>query len=749
MNDQFIYKSLKRKITQLCLGLLCIIVAFIEQNYNIPYLSSPLSHLNGLIYDALINSTMHDVPHGVNVVVIDIDDESVEQEGRWPWPRDKMARLLGQLKKAGVLVVAMDIVMSQPDTNYALALKERLPQLFPRNSDVIKKIDRLMNSMLPKFDTDLDFIRALKQNDVVLGYLFQADPDIKIGVIPPPLRNEKSELIDSSNLIIPSFKGYNGCLKQLFDAAASSGFVSSIPDDDGILRSGLLVAEFQHQLYASLTLATVMRYLMVNTVELVSYHDLGFESLKGLKVGGIFIPTNKKGQILIPFFGMPGTVVYYSATDVIQGHLHDNQLAGSIAIIGSTMVLLSDLHPSPVSEAFPGVETTANMVSAILSQQLYSTFHWYSWQGLLSLAILGVLTAVLFAFLGPIALILAYVFFIFSLSLFISFVFIYHHLYIDITAILLMGTLQATINFVSSFQLERRQKNKIRSLFAQYVAPDYVKQLTDFPERYNMEGEIRNMTVFFADIRHFTSLSETLNATEVKLLLNMVFTPMTEIILAHYGTIDKYVGDMVMAFWGAPIEDLQHATHGIETALMIKKSLVEINQQLADKNIPTINMGMGISTGPMNVGDMGSTFRRAYTVIGDVVNIGARLQELTKFYKVSILTSEITRIDQDLFIWKFIDNVVLRGRHEAINIYEPLGYAKDLTSLLKQELTAYEEALDVYFTRDWLKAQIAFNALVASYPSSHLYQLYAVRITEQINQPTLPDWDGNYIHAIN
>lgn len=747
MKHQTIYRALRRKITQITLGFVFVLLVFIMQHHEVPFLTTPLNDLNGLIYDGLVKLNMHALPQRVKVVVIDIDDVSIQQEGRWPWPRNKLAILLDNLKKAGALVVALDIVMSEPEINYAQGLIERLPEILGPNSDITKKILPLLNDIAPQFDNDTDFASVLKKNEVVLGYLFQHDPAIKVGLIAPPLLNKKSELIDTSDLLVHQFTGYNGSLEQFFNASPDSGFVTSIPDQDGILRHGLLVAGFNQHLYAGLALATVMRYLIDDSIELVTYQHEKKQWLRGIKVGGIFIPTNRVGQVLIPFYGPPGTMDYYSASDVMSGRLQDNELAGAIAVVGSTMVLLADLHPSPASDVFPGVEMNANIISGILSQQLDDIFHWHTWPGILLFIGLGLLMNFLFAFLGPISLIIIYLLLL-SLGWIIELLmFVYYYRYIDLTAIFFIGTLLAILHFVASFQLERRQKNKIRSLFAQYVAPDYVKQLTEFPELYNMDGEERNMTVFFADIRNFTTLSEPLSATEVKLFLNTVFTPMTEIIFAHHGTIDKYVGDMVVAFWGAPIDDNQHATHAIETALVIQNNLRQINQQLKDKKLPSVKIGMGLSTGLMNVGDMGSAFRRSYTVLGDVVNVGSRLQELTKFYQVNILVGERTRSHQDDFIWQYIDKVSVKGRHEVLSIYEPLGYYKDATALIHEELKAYEQALASYFKQDWLQAKALFDALVTCYPSKYLYQLYATRIVDLMSHPTELNWDGSYIHT--
>lgn len=739
--------KLQQKKLPLFLCFLCLISAGFIQNHRPSYLNNLLGLINGIQYDTVIKYDQHEPPQRVRVVVVNIDNRSIEKEGRWPWPRNKLALLENNLKKAGVVVVAYDIVMAQAEVNYALGLKKALTRLPSEDKALAQQMGLLLDKVAKFVDNNQSFADAIKQSEVVLGYLFDQESSLKIGMLPSPLVNEKQVSIDASQLATYHFTGYEGSLKELLEAAPHSGFVSAIYDSDDVLRHDLLVAAYHHKLYASLALSTVMRYLMANGIELKTYANAGVQKIKGIYVGGVFIPTNPKGQVLIPYYGPPGTMEYYSASDVIEGHLSANQLAGAIAVVGSTMLVMSDLHPSPLYDEFPGVEVNANVISGILSQQMVAEYDWQTRRGAFILVLLGLFPAILFAFLGPILLPIAYVFLIFALWLSSLLLFIHQKIYIDWSLFFLLLTTQATVNFVCSFYDERRQKNRIRHLFGQYVPPSHIKQLTASPKTYNMDGESRNMTVFFADIRDFTSISASLDAIGVKHLLNTIFTPITDIIFKHQGTIDKYVGDMIVAFWGAPLEDSQHPRHAVEAALAIKQHLPIINQQLQEINLPSVKLGMGLCTGLMNVGDMGSTFRRAYTVLGDTVNLASRLQSLTKFYQVNILTNEATRSNQEDLIWQLIDKVVVKGSKEVVTIYEPLGYRKEITPALSTELQEYESALYAYYQQDWEAARDRFEALCASYPKRYLYKMYAVRIAEKRNEPKLPDWDGAFIHT--
>ncbi|MFI4918541.1 MAG: CHASE2 domain-containing protein [Legionellales bacterium] len=706
-----------------------------------------LVRVGGVIYDTMSKHNMRTPNQQARVVIIDIDDKSIDTEGRWPWPRDKFVLLLEQLKKAGVIVAALDIVMSQAEINSAQRLKDKLTtSTSPEGKQLANELIPLLEKVSTSLDSDHALANELRQNDVALGYLFHQDPLVKIGMIAAPLKNEHAQVIDASKLDVYQFKGYNGTLKVLFDAAPHSGFVSNIPDEDGIIRHGIVIAGFEHHLYSSLALSTVMHYLLADTIELKTHVVAGKNVLYGVLVGGMFVPTNEKGQMLIPYWGPPGTIDYYSATDVMKGKLSHNELADSIAIVGSTMVLLADWHPAPVANSFPGVEMNANIISGILSQNIMTQYYWNTVHGLSIIGVIGLCSSLLFLFLGPISLVIAYLLFTTSLLLSNFWLFVHHNIYVDVTIIFFIITLQATINFIASFRLEQNQKNQIKKLFGQYVPASYVKQLIEVPESCNMEGETREMTVFFTDVRDFTTISESLNANGVKQLLNTLFTPITDIIFSHQGTIDKYVGDMVVAFWGAPLNDPYHATHGIGAALTIQKKLTLINEQLRQKNLPAVSIGMGLATGLMNVGDMGSAFRRSYTVLGDTVNLGSRLESLTKFYHVDILVSEETRLNQTDFIWQRIDKVAVKGRSTAITIYEPLARRDELPTDVMNALNEYEQGLDWYYKQEWLKAKEIFDRLIEAYPSKYIYQLYSTRIIERMNQPIDPDWNGTFMH---
>jgi len=739
---QYFPKVSKPQWVAICLGLLCTLLLLLTEFFHVPFASAGLQNLDHQIYDEIINLNLHPHNPSPRVVIIDIDEASIQKEGRWPWRRDRMADLLVKLKEDGVVTIGLDIVMSEEEINYALGLEAKLKQInkVPTSADTV--LFKTLNKIAPQVDSDQTLAQTLLAHNVVLGFLFHNDLDIKRGKLPKPLADNEGRPLDSKTFSAMQFKSYNGSIGLLVDAAEQAGFVTNLPDNDGAIRKALLIANFQDKLYPSMALATAMNYLLVNNVELVKNKG----KLIGIRLDGTFIPTNDRGQILAPYWGGPGTLNYYSATDVLQGKVAAKDLQGTIAIIGSTITLLADLHETPVSLVFPGVELVGNIVQAIVSQQVCVEYDWHTLEGSLIILCIGFLFAVIFPFLNVnLAILFTLLAILAGLGASVFF-FVEHRLYIPSALLIVLITLQAIVNYAYSFVQERRQRKHISHLFGQYVPEDYLKELIAFPDHFSMDGQTRNMTVLFADIRNFTNLSENLDATGVKRLLNTFFTPITEIIFKNRGTIDKYVGDMIVAFWGAPIEDEEHAKHAIITALAIFKNMDAINLLMTTNNLPAVQIGVGLGSGLMNVGDMGSEFRRAYTVLGDTVNLASRLQDLTKFYKVNILVNDVARAGQNDFLWQAVDKVTVKGRKTALTIYQPLGLIAESSSEQINEIEHYHSALETYYAMNWELAAELFNSLNQSHPETYLYQLYLERISTFKLNPPPADWDGVYVH---
>jgi adenylate cyclase len=737
----------KNKIIQIILGLICLLLILISLDFPKLPVNVIFDDMDGFFYDTMLGMSMKEKPQSAHVVIIDVDDYSVQQEGSWPWTRDKLVTLINDLKEAGVVIIAFDVLFSNPEANYALRLKKKIqntPQLLQNAASTQLLLLPILDSLAPKVDDDLAFANTLKNSEVALGFLFHQDAHIQIGKIPAPLSIQNFEQLPGSRLKLYNFKGYNGILPMFHEADPKAGFFSNVPDSDGVIRHGLMIGNFNDKTYASFSLSIVMRYLMADTVTYLPASIKKGRYHRGLDVSGVFIPIDKQGQILLPYFGLPHTIDTFSAADILNKKVPAAALSGSIAIVGSTMIALGDLHESPIAQNFPGVEMVANMVLGILSKQLSSEYKLDSGSGLKILVPVGAIYALLLPYLGPIAMAITYLVSVIVLFMLDFWLLAYFNIYVSVSHFLILLSAQSLIAFSYNFVLERRQKNKINNLFGQYLPPSHIQKLLTTPESIAIDGEARDMTVFFADIRSFTTISESLTAREVKKMLNVFFTPVTELIFKHKGTIDKYVGDMVIAFWGAPSIDKDHAFHGISAALDIQKNLADINLKLQSMELPALSIGMGLSTGIMDVGDMGSEFRRSYTVLGDAVNLGSRLQDLTKFYGVSILVSEATRDQQNAFFWYPIDKVMVKGRQNALMIYTPISLYEDATDAMKDELAAYEQALSVYQQQNWAEALTLFKQLIANFPAKKIYAIYASRSETFLTQPP-EHWEGVFV----
>jgi adenylate cyclase len=435
-----------------------------------------------------------------------------------------------------------------------------------------------------------------------------------------------------------------------------------------------------------------------------------------------------------------------SATDVIKGIAPLDVLNGTVVYIGSTAPGLQDIRSTPVSNVFPGVEVHANFLSGVLDGRVMNDHPQYrngaetillllvsilvTWVAIRKSVITGTLVTIgtgLAILFGNLTL-WKYGQVVFPLApplMFLLTLFVLHSLY--------------------GFFVESRGKRHLSRMFSQYIPPELVEEMDTRKETASMESESRELTVMFSDVRDFTSISEALQPKDLSQLMNEYLTPMTRVIHTHRGTIDKYMGDAIMAFWGAPLHYSEHAKYAVETALEMVKTLVEINKVFKAKGWPELRIGIGLTTGVMSVGDMGSEFRRAYTVMGDAVNLGSRLEGLTKEYKVPIICSEMTRDAVPDYACLELDRVRVKGKEKPVAIYEPLGHKDTVDKNVKTLLTRHKQALTLYRNQDWDNAEREFFALQQANPGKALYAMYLDRITYFKNHPPGAGWDGVFV----
>jgi adenylate cyclase len=675
----------------------------------------------------------------VKVVIVDIDERSLTEHGRWPWSRAKVAVLVERLIQAGAAVVAFDVMFSEPEINPAL----EVAAFFEKKGDGSPALVAELTRFKERFDRDRMFAEVLSGKEVLLGYTFQPREPQRIGMLPQPLVVTNHQVLHQSSL--PAMRGYTANLPIFVQSALGSGFFSLIPDLDGVVRRAPLVARYNDQLFSSLALETLRHFLLADSVRLHTSQINGLETVEAVELSGFAsIPTDADGQMIVPYLGATGSFPYISASAVLAGTVPVSQMEGAIVLVGTTAPGLFDLRSTPVQSVYPGVEIQANLIDAILGKRFLVQPAWGQGADFVVMVVVGLALALALPFFAPMwqmlwTLVVAAALVLGNLALWKQ------GLVLSLAMPLILTALLATCNLAYGFLVESRSRRQLKGMFGQYVPPQIVQEMSENPQKYSFEGETRELSVLFADIRGFTTLSEALTAADLKKLLNRYFTPMTQIIFETRGTIDKYVGDMIMAFWGAPVPDEHHAVQAIEAALRMLKETERLQRDFSNEGLPRIAIGIGINTGLMNVGDMGSEFRRAYTVLGDAVNLGSRLEGTTKYYGVGLVVGETTRAAAgEAFVFRELDLVRVKGKVQAIRVYEPVCRSSEADEALQQELADYHRFLADFRARHWEEARAGFSRLREFAPDLRLYGIYLERIAALAADDPGEGWDGVY-----
>lgn len=673
------------------------------------------------------------------IAIVDIDDKSLEIEGHWPWPRNKIAALVDQLHKQGAVVIAFDMFFSEKERNLADEVIAKIDTEHPENTVVVD----YLKQQAPLFDYDLKLANSLKSANAVLaiGFLKRAHSQNQL---PEPLFKISDELNKQLNLF--KAKGFIASIPTLQTAAGHGGFINIFSDTDGIFRHAPLIIEHNSDIYASLALQAVLSYLGT-PIELIAPKYGESQELEGIRVGKTIVPIDIKGQALIPFIGKSYTFPYLSATDVLNGKIPDASIYGKIIFIGTSATGMGDLKPTAIENPYPGVEIQASMASGILEDEYSYKPAWTYGANLVLTILFGIISSIAFPFMGPRSLGVVVVVVPVTLLLINNWIWEQTGLILSFLIPVFLVSLSAVLNILYGYLFESRKREQLKEMFGQYVPSKHIDEMLQTSSEFGLRGDDRDMSVLFADIRGFTTISEGLTARQLVELLNTYFTPMTEIIFNNRGTIDKYVGDLIMAFWGAPLPDKNHAHDAIESALSMQEKLTDLAETLKEKNWPNIQLGIGINSGTMSVGDMGSQFRRNYTVLGDNVNLASRIESLTKFYGAHIMVGESTQQGQEDFIFRKLDRVRVKGKKQGIEIYEVLGRKSQLTPELDAEIKQYHKGLDAYFAQKWDESYTIMSELHKQHPDAKIYSLYMERINEFKEHPVPADWDGVYVHT--
>jgi adenylate cyclase len=469
----------------------------------------------------------------------------------------------------------------------------------------------------------------------------------------------------------------------------------------------------------------------------------GYTGLEWLQVGPLAIPVDETASALIPYRGRKGSFAYVSLADVLADRVPPERLKGKIALVGTTAPGLLDLRSTPVDNVYPGVEVHANLIAGMLDRNIKLKPPYMLGAEVVLLLVGGATLSLLIPMLAPLWATLATLAGMLAITGLNVAIWTEADMVLPLAASLLMTLSLYTVNMAYGYFVEARSKRQFTELFGQYVPPELVDRMARDPQKYNMEPRAAELTILFSDVRGFTSISEALKPEELREYINEYLTDMSGIIRSrHRGTLDKYIGDAIMAFWGAPVDDAQHARNGVLAALDMQKERRILNEKFAARGWPTLKIGVGVNSGNVRVGDMGSQVRRAYTVMGDPVNVASRLEGRTKGYGVGILVGEATRNQVKEVVFREVDRIKVKGKDEAVTIFEPRGREGEVERKLLDELKLWNQALRAYRARQWDQVEVGLLNLQRMNPECGLYQVYVEKVAEKRRDPPPPEWDG-------
>ncbi|HSH90904.1 MAG TPA: adenylate/guanylate cyclase domain-containing protein [Ramlibacter sp.] len=709
-----------------------------------------LTRLDDIIYDARLRTTM---PRTLDdrIVIVDIDEKSLAEIGRFPWSRNRLAEMTDELfDRQKVALVGFDIVFGEPDESSGLKRLRQLAQAELRDQPGFAE---KVNAMQATLDYDAVFARALQNRPAVLGYYLTSDRDGRTsGRLPAPVMQK--EALRGKPIKVTSWDGYGSNIEQLARAAPMAGFFNPIVDSDGVVRSIPLLAEHKDQFYESLSLAMFRMLVGLPAVEPgfppERYLARGYQGLDSivLRLGqkSLSVPVAEGVTTLVPFRGpggvKGGSFKYVSASDLILKRIPADTLKGKIILVGTTAPGLLDLRVTPVGAAYAGVETHANLISGLLDDRIPVKPDYALGYDVAILVLAGLTLAFALPLLSaPRAVLLSIV--VIAVIIGINFwAYLGAGLVLPMGAALVMALTAFALNMSYGYFVESRSKRELANLFGTYVPPELVDEMVKDAAAYSMQATSKELTVMFCDMRGFTAMSEMMEPTALQGLLNSVFSRLTDQIRANKGTIDKYMGDCVMAFWGAPVDIPNHAFLSVKTAMEMANAVRKLNEEHRAKGIPEIGVGIGLNTGTMCVGDMGSHLRRSYTVIGDAVNLGSRLEGLSKIYGVDIVVSETTRRIAPEFAWQELDLVRVKGKEQAVSIYWPLAPLDRIEKSHQDELKTWSAFLKAYRSQDWDQCDVLMLNLQRMNAKKYLYEVYSERVASMRLLPFDPSWDG-------
>ncbi len=710
------------------------------------------------VYDSRLQWFTANNQSDERIVIIDIDEKSLSKYGRWPWRRDIIAQLSQKLlQQQQVALFGFDMLFTEPEVMPSPGT--------PEQQSIVGQ------------EHDLQLVNSLNLQPVILGYHISDNSEGgENGTLSPPLTLRSiinKNLSDNNSLYKPAKKAslqkiaipntllhihsYTANISEIVEATAGGGFINVLLDSDGEIRSIPLVAKkitrYGAKYYPSLSLAMFLHILNQPKISLASKTTPFTKRpiMDGLNLhqngSSLHIPTNIQGAMLLPYRGKGGKnngqFQYISAADILDGKLPVNKLHGRIALLGSSAAGLHDLHVTPVNIKYPGVEVHATALSAMLDGNFIYTPDYASGYS----AVITLLAVLLLAIVLPKAGPWGSWLWCLGLSITITSLNFWFYVQANVALPLAAGIVAIFISYILymfyAFAREYSARKNLVTQLSNYIPPELVHTIVNQPAKYTAQTQTRELSIMFCDVRDFTKMAESIDPMKVQELLQRLFNPITNIIIENNGTIDKYIGDSVMAFWGSSSKLTNHADQAIQTATKMIEMLKQFN--LEQTKLPSIQLSIGINSGIVSVGDIGSSSRRSYTVLGDAVNLASRIEPSNRIYGTAIIAGERTVELAPNINWQWVDCVRVPGREQAVQIYTPfdvISIDSELNSMQQRELECWQNYHEAYVQKNWKKCHDITNYLMLMRPDKKLYNTHNERISAFLSLPPGDQWDG-------
>jgi len=690
------------------------------------------------------------IPADPRVVIIAVDDNSLAEVGRWPWPRDLIAQVVDKaVGKYGAKALGFDIVFSEEQVN---KVDEAIRVLRTEVADDPYSANHLawlkQHRQWGDVDAELEAVIKKYKDKLVPGYFFYpqgADiPELVLKQMPNEVALMQSWAMTSkfskeAMLGMPHIAAIEGNLPRITQAADAIGFFNFFPDSDGTVRRIPLMAEMGGFVYPSMAMQTLRMYLDWPDMTVV----VGDAGVEEVQLGPLSMQTDERGNMLLNHYGPGRTFKHISASDILYDRLKGDELKDKIVVFGVTAIGVYDYRPTPFDSVFPGVEGHAVAIANILNGEELRRPAAVEVLELLAVLLLSMLAGYLVYRRPPLVQGVSIIGIPLLIMGFSQWMFTAQNIWIQETY-LIVGVLLATLpTALFGYIIESRKRAFIHDAFSHYLAPSVVENLAKNPDALKLGGEEKHLTAFFSDIASFSTFSEKLTPSELVAFLNRYLTAMSDILLEQKGTIDKYEGDAIISFFGAPIDLEDHAVRCVVAALEQQKRLVLLRDEWKEEGLPEVHVRIGINSGPMVVGNMGTQSSMNYTIMGDHVNLAARLEGVCKVYRVPILMSKDTYVlVRNEVSARFIDRVRVVGRSQPVDLYQPVGVRSEVSQAQIQESRAYEQAWSLMMKGQYQDALQAMAMLYAENPTCGLYEVMMNRLKAYTQTPPPDDWEG-------